>query len=287
MDLRKLKWENYLLVILLLSFGISSAQLDTSKVSKDSLPSTWELLKYDGASAFGGMKYTYSRPLQWEKDDFITAGAIFAGTAALYIFDEETSDYFINQNEEIPQLIKDIGWYYGSPQNNYAINGAVYLYGLFTKNEKVRKTGVLLISAASTAGLIQTITKTAVGRARPATGEGKASFDPFRGIGAYHSFPSGHTILSFTTAYAIGKQFDNPFVKAGIYGLGLIAPVSRLWAGAHWLTDVGLSLAISVLVVDSIDNYLNEERLYGPKEKNRISWKFNVGLGRVGLTGTF
>ncbi|MGY5849279.1 phosphatase PAP2 family protein [Salegentibacter sp. F14] len=274
------------IVLLFISIS-SSAQKDKINKDVDSLPSIWQLLKYDGASAFGGMKYTYSRPLQWEKDDFITAGAIVAGTAALYIFDEETSDYFLKQDNEIPQLIKDIGWYYGSPQNNYAINGAVYLYGLFTKNEKVRKTGVLLISAASTAGLIQTISKTAVGRARPGTGEGKGSFDPFRGIGAYHSFPSGHTILSFTTAYAIGKQFDNPFVKAGIYSLGMIAPVSRLWSGAHWLTDVGLSLAISVLVVDSIDNYLNKERLYSSKEKNRITWEFNVGLGRVGLTGTF
>lgn len=275
------------LIVLLFASTNSIGQGADVNNRKDSLPSTWELLKYDGASAFGGMKYTYSRPSQWKKDDYITAGAIVAGTAALYVFDEETSEYFIEQDHKMPQLIKDIGWYYGSPQNNYAINGAVYLYGLLTKNKKVRKTGVLLISAASTAGLIQTITKTAVGRARPATGEGKASFDPFRGIGAYHSFPSGHTILSFTTAYAIGKQFDNPFVKAGIYGLGMIAPVSRLWAGAHWLTDVGLSLAISVLVVDSIDNYLNEERLYGPEEKHRINWEFNVGLGRVGLTGTF
>lgn len=279
--------KNYLLLILLFSIKISFAQVDTTGFKKDSLPNTWELLKYDGASAFGGMKYTYSRPLQWEKDDFLTAGAIVLGTAALYLVDQETHEFFIDQDPHIPQLIKDIGWYYGSPQNNYAINGAVYLYGLFTKNEKVRKTGVLLISAASTAGLIQTIAKTSIGRARPGTGEGKSSFDPFRGIGAYHSFPSGHTILSFTTAYAIGKQFENPFIKAGIYGLGMIAPVSRLWAGAHWLTDVGLSLAISVLVVDSIDNYLNEERLYGPEDKNRISWKFNVGLGRAGITGTF
>ena len=246
-----------LIVLLFVSINSIGQEADVNNM-KDSLPSSWELLKYDGASAIGGMKYTYSRPLQWKKDDFITAGAIVAGTAALYVFDEETSEYFIEQNNEMPQLIKDIGWYYGSPQNNYAINGAVYLYGLFTKNEKVRKTGVLLISAASTAGLIQTITKTAVGRARPATGEGKASFDPFRGIGAYHSFPSGHTILSFTTAYAIGKQFDNPFVKAGIYGLGRIAPVSRLCACAHTLTVVCLSLPICVLVLDRHYDYLNE-----------------------------
>lgn len=273
--------------ILIAAFLTFQSVIIAQEIQKDSLPTTWELFKYDGLSAYKGLTTTYTKPLKWQKDDFITAGAVVLGTGALYIFDEETSRWFENQEQHIPSIIKDFGWYYGSPQNNYAVNGAVYLYGLFTKNEKIRKTGVLLISAASTAGLIQTISKTAIGRARPGAGEGKGSFKPFSSEGAFHSFPSGHTILSFTTAYAIGKQFENPFVKAGIYGVGMIAPISRLWAGAHWLTDVGLSLAVSILVVDTIDNYLNKERDYGDPNKNNISWKFQMGLGQFGLIGTF
>jgi hypothetical protein len=274
------------LALLLFSFCTTAQQIETPK---DSLPTTWELLKYDGVSAFGGLKTTYTQPLKWQKDDFITAGAIVAGTAVLYIFDEETTEWFRGQEDDIPGIVKDFGWYYGSPQNNYAINGAVYLYGLFTKNEKLRRTGVLMISAASAAGLIQTISKTALGRARPGTNEGKGSFKPFSNEGAYHSFPSGHTILSFTTAYALSKQFDNMFVKAGIWGVGLIAPVSRLWSGAHWFTDVALSLALSVVVVDTIDNYLNSDRNYKTKDPDKlnITWDFKVGLGRVGLVGSF
>ncbi|WP_121665976.1 phosphatase PAP2 family protein [Mesonia aquimarina] len=273
--------------IILILFLTFQTVLYSQNKQKDSLPTTWELLKYDGESAFKGLTTTYTQPLKWQKDDFLTAGAIILGTGALYVFDEETNRWFENQEPHIPGIIKDFGWYYGSPQNNYAVNGAIYLYGLFTKNEKVRKTGVLLISAASTAGLIQTIAKTAIGRARPGTREGKGSFKPFSKEGGFHSFPSGHTILSFTTAYAIAKQFKNPFIKAGIYGVGMIAPISRLWAGAHWLTDVGLSMAISILVVDTIDNYLTEERDYGNPYKTKISWKFQIGLGKFGLIGTF
>ena len=272
-----------LLFICLLKTGAIGQELEKN----DSLPTTWELMKYDGVSAFGGLKKAYTAPLSWQKDDFITAGAVVAGTAALYIFDEETSDYFREQGEDAPELVKDIGWYFGSPQNNYGLTGAVYLVGLFTKNEKIRKTGVLMISAASASGIIQSISKTVVGRARPSTEEGKNSFDPFSSEGAYHSFPSGHTILSFTTMYALSKQFKNPFVKAGLIGVGLISPVSRVWSGAHFLTDVGLSLALSVAVVDSIDKYLNNERDYGNPDKKGITWKMQVGLGRVGLVGTF
>ncbi|MDT0643624.1 phosphatase PAP2 family protein [Zunongwangia sp. F363] len=272
----------------LLFFSIASKAQQTNS-PKDSIPTSWELLKYDGVSAFGGVKATYTQPLKWQKDDFITAAAVVAGTAVLYIFDEQANEWFRGQKDDIPGVIKDFGWYYGSPQNNYAINGAVYLYGLLTKNEKVRRTGVLMISAASAAGIIQSITKTSIGRARPGADEGKASFKPFSKEGKYHTFPSGHTILSFTTAYALSKQFDNMFVKAGIWGVGLIAPVSRLWAGAHWLTDVGLSLALSVAVVDTIDNYLNRDRNYETRNPDKLSfhWNFSVGLGRVGLVGTF
>ena len=261
---------------------INAQQLTT----KDSL-TTWELMKYDGASAFGGLKKAYTSPLHWQKDDFIVAGAVVAGTAALYIFDEETSEYFVRQGENAPSVVRDFGWYFGSPQNNYGITGAVYLVGLFTKNEKIRKTGVLMISAATASGIIQSISKTAVGRARPTAEEGKASFKPFSKEGTYHSFPSGHTILSFTTMYALSKQFESPFVKAGLMGVGLIAPLSRLWDGAHWLTDVGLSLALSVAVVDTIDKYLNTERDYRVEKEKTISWKMHLGLGRVGLVGTF
>ncbi|MCG9971095.1 phosphatase PAP2 family protein [Christiangramia crocea] len=278
---------DYVVKLIIITVFISGPIIKAQEKNKDSLTTTWELLKYDGVSAFGGLKKTYSQPIRWQKDDFLTAGAIVTGTAVLYIFDDEANEWFRNQEDDVPMFIQDFGWYYGSPQNNYAVNGAVYLYGLFTRNEKVRRTGVLMISAATTAGIIQSILKTAVGRARPKEGAGKGDFKPFSSEPNYHSFPSGHTILSFTTAYALSKQFENPFVKAGILGVGLIPPASRLWEGAHWFTDVGLSLALSVLVVDSIDNYLKRERDYGKNEIEGISWNFQVGLGRIGITGRF
>lgn len=207
------RFKNILVTVSLAIFSITSFAQETTK---DSIPTTWQLLKYDGISAFKGLTTTYAKPLEWKKDDYLTAGAIVLGTGAMFLIDEKSSQWFMDQENDIPGLIKDVGWYYGSPQNNYAINGSVYLYGLFTKNKKIRKTGVLLISAASTAGLIQTFAKTAVGRARPGRGKGSSSFKPFSSEGGYHSFPSGHTILSFTTAYAIGKQFKNPYLKGGI-----------------------------------------------------------------------
>lgn len=249
--------------------------------------STWEILAYDGMSTFGGLKYAYSRPFHWGGKDFLTAGAIILGTGALYTFDEDSSDWFRNQEEDVPGVFKEAGYYLGKPLYNYSLNGGVYLVGLITKNEKIRKTGVLLFSSSVAVGLIQSVSKTFVGRARPVADVGKASFKPFSSEAAYHSFPSGHTILAFTTFYAIGKQFKNPWAKGGFYALGLLSPVTRLWSGAHWLTDIALSVAVSVVVVDSIDKYLNKERYPGTTSKDKISWRFQVGPGTIGLRGTF
>lgn len=272
------------IVILFLSLGLGHLKAQSS--TKDTL-GTWQMLGYDGLSAFGGLKHAYSRPFQWEKDDLLTAGGIVLGTAALFTFDEASSTWFRDQEEDIPGMLKETGYYLGKPLYNYTINGGVYLVGLLTKNEKWRKTGVLLISAASTVGMLQTVSKTFVGRARPIANEGKAKFKPFSSEAAFHSFPSGHTILAFTTFYAIGKQFNNPWAKGGFYALGLLSPVTRLWSGAHWLTDVALSVAVSMVVVDSIDKYLDKERYPTNSFKNRISWKLQIGAGTIGLKGTF
>lgn len=289
MQLQKINTKNYFYLFLtFLMFFLFSEGIAQQKkfFGSDTSATTLELLKYDGLSAFGGLKKAYTQPLKWGKEDLFIVGTIAAGTAALYIYDEETSGFFKDQGEKIPRFLKDAGGY-GSPENMAAFNTGVYIFGLISKNEEVRKTGVLLVSSATASGIILALGKTIIGRARPGTGEGKGSFNPFSTQHSYNSFPSGHSLFSFTTAYAIGKQFENPFAKAGLYSLGLIGPVTRLWEGAHWLTDVTLSIALSVAVVDSIDNYLNNKRNYSTSRHDKISWSFQVGLGQIGLTGTF
>ncbi len=281
--------------------SLVSIRLDTIVENKPSLDSTavvvydtisksrWKIAKEDALLAFGGVKHAYSAPLHWEKGDWLALGGIAAGTGIMLLSDEETSRYFTNQKESAPQVLKQFGWYSGSPQNNYMFTGAVYLYGLFADDKAFRKTGVLLISSASAAGIIQTISKNVVGRARPTAGVGSATFRPFSKESHYHSFPSGHSILMFTTAYGLSKQFSNPWVKGSLWAAGLIAPVSRLWEGAHWLSDVGLGIALSVVTVESINKYLERTPQYKDpyKQRTSIKWNLSFGSNKIGVVGTF
>ncbi|MEH6408304.1 MAG: phosphatase PAP2 family protein [Leeuwenhoekiella sp.] len=251
-----------------------------------------ELLKYDGGSFLGGVGYGLSRPVYWKGDDWLKLGGTLAGTLLLYTVDEETSEFFQRQRDGVPKIIRDYGWYYGSPQNNYMILGAAYITSAAIKSEKWRRTTILMLSSASAAGIVQQIAKTIAGRARPGEGRKPNDFRPFNDSAGYHSFPSGHTVLAVTNAYALAKHFDNPWIKTGIYTIGAIPPISRLWEGDHWLSDVMLSVVLSIATVESIDHYL--DRRYSnlhsdainPMNK-KISWNVRFGARSIGITGTF
>lgn len=259
----------------------------------DSLPkeTMWTRFKYDATSMGRGFVYTMERPLHWEKQDYLILGATAVGTGILFATDEQTNAYFEEQGKDIPQGVKDFGYYFGKPLVNYGLTGSIYFYGLLTNNEKVRYTGVLMITSASVGGLLQQVLKTATGRARPSTDLGSSYFKPFDGSPAFSSFPSGHTVLAVTTVYAISKQFKSPWIKGGLFLIGSITPLSRLWEGAHWASDVLLSTVMSVAIVESVDSYLKKEKRYQlnpdtfvPK---KISWNLRAGYNQIGLVGTF
>ncbi len=276
--MRKLLFTSWIL----LSCSLCAQQ--RTEPSKDA--STWKHFGYDMESVFKGIGYSYSRPLHWEKSQWMTFGGVVAATGTAYVFDTQVSEYFIGIKEDIPPFIQDYGSTYAGPVANAALSGAVYFTGLFTENPKLRRTGVLMLASASSAGLLQTFVKGLVGRARPLAEKGKDTFKPFwQGDGQFHSFPSGHTVMAFTTAYSLSNQFRSPWVKAGIYAVGMVPGVSRLWDGKHWLSDVVFSWALSIFTVEAIDLYLDSRysEKYNNREKKSLSWNLQLGPGTVGV----
>ncbi len=262
--------------------------LQSQDKSNDSTQTRWKMLTYDLGTMFQGVGHSYTRPLHWQGKEWAQFGAVVGGTGLVYLTDDDTSRFIRNNRESVPKWIRDYGELYGSPENNYIATSGVYLTGLITKNEKLRRTGVLLISSATSAGLLQQVLKSVVGRARPLAELGKDTFDPFNPSRNFHSFPSGHALLAFTNAYAIAKQFKNPWLKAGIYTVGAIPGISRVWDGQHWLSDMLFAWAISIATVESIDKYLDKkyDEKYNDQQK-RLSWNLNFGPGQMGITINF
>ncbi|RIV73181.1 phosphatase PAP2 family protein [Flagellimonas aequoris] len=250
----------------------------------------WNDFTYDIGNIFGGVGYAYSRPFHWQGNDWANLGYLTGGTLLLATVDDEVNHWKNGFREDIPNLVIDYGNEYGSPENNYMLTGGVYLAGLFTKNEKLRRTGVLLISSATAGGFLQQVSKRIIGRARPKSGESSDTFDPFHlnRVYNYDSFPSGHAMLAFSNAYAIAKQFRSPWVKAGIYTVGLIPGFVRVVDDFHWFSDVAFSTVLSIFIVESIDRYLDSK--YDEKYNNntkQVSWNLSFGPNTMGVSLRF
>lgn len=277
------------------------AQSNNLVVQQDTLViknRVWKNFKEDVGITAGGFVNTFTQPLRWQKDDYLIAGATVAGVSLLYLSDQETSDFFRRQRNDIPEGVLYGGWLFGKPQMSYGLTAGIYLFGLLTDNEKVRETGVLLWTSAAATGIFQQTMKTFVGRARPDIEKGPDQYRLFRGGHAYGSFPSGHTILSTTMIYGLSKQFSNPWVKAGLFTAGLITPMNRLVEGAHWLTDVVLSVVVSVAMVEGVDSYLKKNKKYTyanddlgwqmlKENQRKIKWSLSFGANQIGVVGTF
>ncbi len=277
-------------VVLLLLFLVSSVYSASAQHLEKPTDSstTWHTFKYDANASWRGIKHAVTRPLHWKKKDFTKLGGIVLGTVIVAASDRETSNFFRRQDDDFPQPLQEFGFYFASPQNYLMANAGLYGFGLFTKNEQVRKTAVLVISSSITAGYIQIFSRALIGRARPFSGDGPFTFKPLKSEEDYVSFPSGHTVLGITMAHSIAKQFESPWVKAGIYAVGSIPAATRLMDGAHWLSDVVFGAALSIVVVDSIDKYLFESNTFDyPKKKKLVSWNLKFTGSQIGVVGTF
>ena len=282
--------RNLLILCCLLSCGplLSQAEINPPVRADKNL---WQDFTYDLGTIMGGIGHAYSRPFHWEGRQWTHFGITAAGTAALFLVDDEFDDWADGFRDDIPDGLVDVGIRYGNPQNNYAVTGGVYLTGLFLRNEKLRRTGVLLIASATAGGFLQQVSKRIIGRARPKSGDSSSTYRPFHldRVFNYDSFPSGHAILAFSNAYAIAKQFKSPWIKAGLYTLGSIPGLARVRDGFHWISDVAFSTVVSIFIVESIDKYLDSKytQKYNPEQEKTVDWSLNFGVNTVGIAVRF
>jgi membrane-associated phospholipid phosphatase len=180
--------------------------------------------------------------------------AVAAGALVLvFPNDQSIMDFVQDHQSNVSEVAAFAGEMFGS-ELPIAVAGAGYIIGLVMKNNKIKKTSVLLAKSLLITGLIAQGLKRAFHRERPGSGNGPYEFGGPSFRGGDLSFPSGHTITAFTFAtfiaeYTKGKSKIIPVLAYAAAGLGAW---SRVHDNAHWASDVIVGALIGHLVTKMI-----------------------------------
>ena len=129
-------------------------------------------------------------------------------------------------------------------------------------------TGWTALKAGALALGVNTVTRYAVGRARPTEGLGATQFDGFKSGSFSSSFPSNHTALAFALVTPFAQQYDMPW----LYGAAAITGMGRLPGRKHWVSDV---------VAGGVVGYAIGSLLSDQETMKRGRAQVSIGLGSI------
>lgn len=144
---------------------------------------------------------------------------------------------------------------------------------------------LFVMGAVAASGMLASVTKNVIGRARPMTAEGGTlelsflAFDP-----GWASFPSGHATTA--TAMMVALALIWPRHGLGFVTLGILMALTRCLLGAHWLSDVIAGAALGTLVTLALRRKIHgrlNRPLLAPAVERLASRAMQRGLRR-GMT---
>ncbi|RPH35704.1 phosphatase PAP2 family protein [bacterium] len=240
------RYPTVLFFLLFLSIpSIASSQSDTVSLARTA--------GQDGLTVLHAAGFVFSGPARWDGSDWLKAGGTVALTGAAALLDDEGLSLMDRNRNSLNDRLEKVFVNYGDIGGVLAFAGGFYVTGLLTRHTWLRETGLLVGTSVLLSGTVSTIMKVVGGRARPYMNLGNHYFKPFTLTNEdYISFPSGHTIVAFSTSTVLARQIGNPWATAGLYALATATAVSRTYSRNHWFSDVVCGGIISTLISNSI-----------------------------------
>ena len=110
--------------------------------------------------------------------------------------------------------------------------GALLIGGKTQRDSHAFETGVLGAEAMANSGVVYAVLQLIAERERPLQGTGQGHF--FQTSGLDNSFPSGHTIITWTAASTIAHEYPKPLVEWLAYATAAAVSVTRFTSLQHF-----------------------------------------------------
>lgn len=188
--------------------------------------------------------------------------AIFVGNNPVNDFDIGISRFV--QQFHNPVLDKVMIWISAFGNISIAVASVVMTTLLFFIFKYKRE--ALFVLATSLTGLITLSLKFLFSRPRP-TNEYVTLIETYKN----HSFPSGHTlsyVVFFGFIIFLMRQLKSipsylrNIISSFSYFMFIVGPISRIYLGAHWFTDIVGGLLIGLLYLQYLNFFYKKRKLH-------------------------
>ncbi len=189
------------------------------------------------------------QPLRWKGKEWLTVGALTAGTILLTYADQPLRNATQGNQQYNTSAAVVGGRIYGEWYSIGGVAGAFALYGWMAKDTSAKKISIELFQAGVYSELVTQVLKMTVGRARPYMNLGPGNFHVFVGSKTdYNSFPSGHSTSAFALSTVMARHAHTTGLKILAYIPAGFTLFSRIYQDKHWVSDELIGAAIGYFV---------------------------------------
>jgi undecaprenyl-diphosphatase len=173
----------------------------------------------------------------------ISAGAVLLLLASFYLDEAVLAWMAAHQNGGVRTFMEAVSRF-GDWPGHIALGVVLMGIAFFRGNKRWVRIFAVMVLACALAGVTTRVIKISTGRARPNV-ESETRWNGPRFDPRHNAFPSGHTAASTgffaTLAFACGR------LGLGLLSIPLVVAFSRMYVGAHHLSDVVAAAFIGAL----------------------------------------
>ena len=196
----------------------------------------------------GDQKTIWTSPFRVRSNDLIWLGPML-GAAGVLIGSDSHSMERIRLNPKAISMSAHVTD--GGLSGLVAVPGLMYMWGSWRDDEKQQETGLLTGEALADSAMVNEALKLVFARERPTTTDGTGKF--FTDVGG-SSFPSTHSMLSWTAASVIVHEYPSPMTQVLAYAAASAVSISRVTARQHFPSDVVVGGAVGWLIGREVYN---------------------------------
>jgi hypothetical protein len=231
-----------------------------AEIHENDSTTLYSILKEDVHSTFYDISSIYTSSSIETINDLKKPGLLVAGSLLGMTCDNTFKSIAERNKVEVDGKTIEFVNNYGNLYYQLGISGSIYAIGLISDSKKLRNTARLTVESFIVSGLITTVLKSIIGRARPYAKEGNQSYHWFQTNDAYLSFPSGHSTIAFAASTVFANQLDTWWGDVLFYGLASGTAYARMHKDAHWFSDILLGGGIGYLSAKAILHAHNEHQ---------------------------